>query len=418
MNIVQINTLDTQGGGGKIAMQIHNYLKEQGNSSNLFVKIKHSLDLNVHPLRDTGVVKNISNVLHRLSNKNLYDFLKYNHMKVTANDIEFFKSNNLFSTQEFKSADIVHCHSLHGNYFPLSSLISISKQKKLIWTLHDMWAITGHCTQSFGSNDWQTGCINCKHNHIYQELAWNNSSNLWNKKRKIYSRTQMQIVVPCIWLKRKVEKSILKEKPIVVIENGVNTNLFKPVEDKKLTRQKLNLPINKKIIIFVAYNGLSNSWKGGNEVWNLIQENKDNRNYFFVCIGATDSNYRSPNLLSIPPISDEVLLAKYYQASDILLFPSTAETLPLTILEAMSSGLIVIANNVGGVSEIVNESTGYLISPGFKNLRNTFNMILLTPKSQLKVISRNARSFIVKKYNLDTMLTKYFNLYYELISEQ
>ncbi len=103
--------LFTNQSGALTSVQLTHYLKEQGNSSNLFVKIKHSLDLNVHPLRDTGVVKNISNILHRLSNKNLYDFLKYNHMKVTANDIEFFKRNNLFSTQEFKSADIVHCHS-------------------------------------------------------------------------------------------------------------------------------------------------------------------------------------------------------------------------------------------------------------------------------------------------------------------
>jgi glycosyltransferase involved in cell wall biosynthesis len=73
-------------------------------------------------------------------------------------------------------------------------------------------------------------------------------------------------------------------------------------------------------------------------------------------------------LLSIiePPVYDESELTALYSWADVLLLLSDYEGLPLTILEAMRQGVVVIATEVGAVSEALNDDVGYLVDPNYR----------------------------------------------------
>lgn len=414
MNILQINTLDSKGGAAKIAQQIHSRLKQNHHTSKMLVKIKETHDDDVLPIEYTGIIKILSDILLKITNRNLFDFIRFNHIKITANDIEYFKKNDLFDKPEYKNADIVHIHNLHGNYFPLNYLRRISREKRLVWTLHDMWALTGHAAQT-SCHDWQNGCENCNHLNIYQELPWNNSKYLWGVKKNIYKDISVNVVVPCKWLMNNVKKSILSNKELFLIHNGVDTKLFSPNKNKNELKKKHKIPLEKKICLFVAYNGFNNDWKGGSEIEKIVLINQQSGDWHFVCVGSSNKSTKYKNLTSFQNTDNEETMSEYYQISDVLIFLSQGETSPLTIMEAMSSGLYIIANDVGGIPELATKIGSKIITDmNHQLVINSLDEFNNFDNKHLSKIRSTNRNFIKQNYDLEKMLTNYICLYQQM----
>jgi len=124
MNILIIGTTDILGGAAKVSWDIKSALQKGGHKVSMFVADKRSKD------RDVKVIP-------RVFWRKLLDFILA---------IEYFVYTDwILNTDEFKSADIVHCHNLHGRFFNLRTIQKMSLMKPVVWTLHDEWAITPHC---------------------------------------------------------------------------------------------------------------------------------------------------------------------------------------------------------------------------------------------------------------------------------
>src|SRR3989344_5492413 len=107
MRILQINTIDKKGGAAKVAYSLKENLDKKGHEVFMSVGRKYSDNKTVTILND---VRSLSG---RVRKKLAYWL---------ANDIDVFSSDHLLETDEFKKADIIHCHNLHSNYFNLGSL--------------------------------------------------------------------------------------------------------------------------------------------------------------------------------------------------------------------------------------------------------------------------------------------------------
>src|SRR3989344_536589 len=127
MNILQINTADNRGGAAKIAYGLKHGLEKRGHTTSMFVRHKYSTDDNVF------YVQKPNKLLSRLSpffKRNLENTIRRKLPYYLANDIDLFPgSDKILNTDQFKHADIIHCHNLHSGYFNLQTLQKISKQK-------------------------------------------------------------------------------------------------------------------------------------------------------------------------------------------------------------------------------------------------------------------------------------------------
>lgn len=397
MNILQISTFDNKGGAAKIVWGLRNELEKREHKTSMFVGHKISSASNVYPIPNSFFRRFLSVVF--------------------ASDLDFFQSDCILKTSEYRKADVVHCHNLHGHYFNLSTLQKMAAEKPVVWTLHDMWAITPHCAHAF-SGPLKKGFYQCPSRNIYPSILWPNEKYLQWRKTEMYESGSFEIVVSSHWLEQKVKASILGNQPLTFIYYGIDNTIFKKYPKEK-TRRNLSLPLDKKIIIFVADGGKNNVWKGQQYIQNVMDYFHRDEHVLFLCIGGNHNDQKlSDNKIKyIPFISDKSLLAQYYSASDVLPLSSLAENLPLVILEAMACGVPVVGFDVGGVKEaIVHKKNGYIAKyKNTKDLIRGINYIFNLNKEELEKMSLDSIKRVKKYFTLTTMTENYINLYQSLI---
>lgn len=394
MNILQIGTIDKIGGAALISWRLKKALEKVGHKTSMFVSSKSSDDSNVFIIR-----RNVSK---------LFCYL-------LANDIDFFRTDWIINTKEFKEADVVHLHNLHGWFFNLKTLEKISNLKPTIWTLHDMWAITSHCGYSLGG-ELKDGFYQCPSLNSYPRIAWHNEKYLTRRKRNIYKNSNIEIVVPSLWLKKEVERSVLGDKKIHLIYNGIDINIFKK-SNKIESRKELNIPLDKKIILFISNGGKNNPYKGWEYVEKIIQKYKEKSNLIFICIGGDLNSKSESNITYVPKIDDSVILAKYYSSADIFLYPSLADSFGLVVAESMSCGTPVLTFNTGGIPEIVKHlENGYIAKyKDTDDLIKGLEYLLNLTEVESNVMSEKSIKRIKDNFTEEIMVKKYIDLYNSII---
>ncbi|WGY33621.1 glycosyltransferase family 4 protein [Aeromonas hydrophila] len=99
-------------------------------------------------------------------------------------------------------------------------------------------------------------------------------------------------------------------------------------------------------------------------------------------------------------------LANFYTNSDLVILISKSEGLPLSLIEAMSYRKPILASNVGGVSELIDDGvTGYLVPPSdYLTLSQAFFKIFSTTKDELAVLGENSYIKYKREFNFDKMI--------------
>ncbi|MEG2843340.1 MAG: glycosyltransferase, partial [Ruthenibacterium sp.] len=250
--------------------------------------------------------------------------------------------------------DLIHLHNIHGYYINIEMLFDYIKQnhKKVLWTLHDCWAFTGHCTYfDFVCCDkWKTGCAQCPQKGEYPKsyLADNSRQNYERKKAAFTGVEDLTIITPSKWLADLVHQSFLKEYPTKVVYNTIDTSVFKPTHSDFKEKQRLQ---NKKIIL-----GVANIWdrRKGLQDFIKLSEMLD-ENYQIVLVGLSEKQMNAipSNILGITRTDSAKQLAEIYTAADVFVNPSVEETFGLTSIEALACGTFVIVYQDTACEEIV-----------------------------------------------------------------
>ena len=316
-------------------------------------------------------------------------------------------SKFLYQINKFQP-DIIHLHNLHNCYINLPMLFNYIKKNKIkvIWTLHDCWAFTGHCPHFTIAkcNKWKTGCFKCPQYKDYPTTYIDITKKMWEMKRKWFIGVDdLTIVTPSNWLCKLVKESFLREYPVKVINNGINLSIFKP--RKSNFRQKYGIPDDKFILLGVAF--VWNKNKGLDLFINLA--NSLSNKYQIVLVGTNDLIDREipNNIISIHCTQDQIELAEIYTAADLFLNLSREENYPTVNMEALACGTPVLAFNVGGNSEIINENCGVVVEcDDIKEIENQINKIKVDNLYTKEACLERAKSF-----NMDNTFEEYVNLY-------
>jgi glycosyltransferase involved in cell wall biosynthesis len=395
MNVLIIGTTDTLGGAAKISWELKEALESTGHEVSMFVADKRSEDPSVR-------------VIPRAMWRKYLGFLLGTESLISIDWI--------LHTEEFKNADVVHCHNLHGRFFNLSTLQKMSLLKPVVWTLHDEWALTPHCAYTLEGTVMANGLYVCPSIDTAPRILWDNSARLARARAKIYAAAKLHIVTPSKWLMDRTLHTVLSTQDVRLIPNGIDTAGFTQ-KDKAGARRALNLPEDKKIILFLANDAKDNTWKGWVYTERLIKKYRDREDVLFLCVGNLRDHEPEPNVRYVGHVSGAENLSQYYSAADALLFTSIAENFPLVILEAMSCGLPIVSFDVGGVKEAVtHQENGYVA--GYKDeegIANGIEWVLGLSMEERERIAAASSSKVRKEYDKPTMVDRYFALYTELL---
>ena len=271
--------------------------------------------------------------------------------------------------------DIIHLHNLHGYYVNIEMLFNYLKAsgKPVVWTLHDCWPFTGHCTHFdyVGCQKWQTGCHDCPQKHEYpKSYLVDNSKWNWEKKRNLFtSLDKMVVVTPSHWLADLVQKSFLQKYPVEVIHNCVDMNVFKPTYGTWVKDHGLE---NKKIVL-----GVASKWSRRKGLVDLVKlSSMLPDEYKIVVVGVDDRQLKAlpPKILGIKRTYNVKELAEIYTAAHVFVNPTYEDNFPTDNLEALACGTPVITYNTGGSPEVINEQTGKIVVSG--NIEALLDVIL------------------------------------------
>ena len=353
MKVLLVSTSDMVGGGAIAAFRLMEALNNNGVKAKMLVRDKLSSSVTV---AQTGTI--IPKVLERLQ---IMSYLKGKLWQADTADFGI----DITRTEEYKEADIIHLHWINQGMVSLSCLKKMIKDgKKIVWTLHDEWPYLGIC--HYKGDCQETECRQCP------LLPGNIAHKHYLQKQNIYKKGNITFVGCSQWITDRA-KQAMPDAEVVHINNCVPHNIFRHI-DQTEARKKLDLPLDKKIILFCSQN-INDERKGYTYLQQALEkfiiqgpqsmaldshspkggEGGDqlstlNSQLSTICIGKGGRYISSPEEM-----------AMMYAAADVFVTPSLQDNLPNTIAEAMSCGTPCVGFNVGGIPEMIDHlQNGYV----------------------------------------------------------
>lgn len=351
MKLLQINSTCGFGSTGRIAVNILNTVIENGGDG--LICYGRGTAPNGVPSYKIGseTLVRIHGVISRVTDRQ--GFYSANSTKKLVRKIEEY------------NPDIIHLHNIHGYYLDIRVLFDYLKKcgKPIVWTLHDCWAFTGHCAHftAVGCDKWKTGCHSCPSKKEYpQSLVLDNSEKNYNEKKALFTGLKnVTLVTPSNWLGELAKESFLKEYPVKVINNGINTDIFKPTESDFKQRYGLK---NKKILL-----GVASVWQESKGLGDFIKLSGElPEDFKIVLVGLTDAQLSMlpKEIIGIKRTENAKQLAEIYTAADVFLNPTYEDTYPTTNLESVCCGTPVVTYNTGGSPESLIGGRGITVPVG------------------------------------------------------
>ncbi len=263
------------------------------------------------------------------------------------------------------SPDVIHLHTLHGFYVNYEMLFRFLKQAgvPVIWTLHDCWAFTGHCTHFSQANctQWQTLCrdcrLLCRYPHCYGR--GDVTRNYLRKKAAFTGVKNLTLTTPSQWLADQAAHSFLRDYPCVVVPNGIDRAVFHPRPSGLRAAYHLQ---DKKIIL-----GVANAWNARKGLPDMLAlAGRLGAAYQVVLIGLTERQlpHIPPNVLGLLRTADRTELAQWYTAADVFVNPTYEETFGLTTVEAQACGTPAVVYVTDGCPETLLTEDSVLVAQG------------------------------------------------------
>ena len=355
MRVLQINSVCGIRSTGRICADIAKELEEQGAQ----VKIAYGRLDQIPPEMQKYAVR-IGNEMdlkvHALATR-LLDMHGFYSRKATKRFLEWANEYD---------PELLWLHNIHGYYINVEMLFQWIKARphmQVKWTLHDCWAFTGHCSHFdyIGCSKWQSGCEKCPQKKQYpSSIGLDNSRNNYLRKKAAFTGVKnMTIITPSKWLAKLVQQSFLKEYPVEVCNNRIDTQIFKPTHGD--FRKRYNLE-NTTIIL-----GVASAWseKKGLRDFYKLSEQLDPQTRI-VLVGLDDQQLRElpERILGIQRTNNAQQLAEIYTAADVFFNPTYEDTYPTVNLEAQACGTKVVTYQTGGAAETLYREDAKVIAQG------------------------------------------------------
>jgi putative colanic acid biosynthesis glycosyltransferase len=401
--LLQINTVVNSGSTGRIAEEIGQIAIIQGwksfiafgrherASHSQLIKIGTEWDINIHGIQTRLFDR------HGLGSKSATQTLIKQIVAIKP--------------------DVIHLHNIHGYYLNIEVLFKFLNNTHIpvVWTLHDCWPFTGHCVHFdfVGCNKWLSQCNRCPQTRTYPtSIFLDRSKQNFLLKKELFTGVQNLTLVPVSnWSAKLVKLSFLKDYPVQIINNGVNTEIFKPIP----TQNRLNkYNLHSKFSLL----GVANIWSSRKGLKDYIElSQKIDINCQIILVGVTlEQRKKLPeNIIGIERTDNINELVELYSLSDIVLNLSYEETFGLTTVEGFACGTPGIVYNSTASPELITSDTGIIVEKG--NINELHAAILKVKKNGKSHYSKACRERAIHLYNKSDRFQDYIDLYQNIVEK-
>jgi glycosyltransferase involved in cell wall biosynthesis len=411
MKALLLSTFDNVGGASRAAFRLHQGLREIGVASNMLVQYKAGNDDAV--LLRGGRLTNAAR--SRLDSLPLH---LYSRPMRTPYSLEWLPER-LASRVRSVDADVINLHWICAGFARIETLARL--KQPLIWTLHDMWPFTGGCHYDQECGRYRESCGACP------QLSSRKDSDLsrwvWRRKSTAWRSLNLTVVAPSQWLAQQARaSSLFKDRRIEVIPYGIDLRFFKPIPRPE-ARSALNLPQDRKLLLFGAISPTSDPRKGFKHFEAALERLRGTdlaQEIDVVVFGgsaaATLSGFRTYNLGFL---DDDAALSTAYAAADVFVAPSIQDNLPNTVMESLACGVPCVAFKIGGMPDMIeHRRNGYLAQAfDLADLAEGITWALRDSTSQAE-LSVRARQKAEQEFSHEKQARRYLDLFKDALQQR
>jgi len=396
------------GGAARGAYWLHRGLREIGVDSHVLTNGRETYgDPSVTSLCKSGADKVRFALSNRLENLPIHLYRKRQGLiyNTGVNGIDITRH------PLYESADIIHLHWING----LVNMHSLRKVKKpLIWTMRDMWPMTGGCHVALECDGYRGGCGKCP--QLGSKMAYDLSRAVFMYKKQMLPTNAIMVGISN-WISGCARESKLFCKHrVITISNNIDTQEFSPI-GKGVAKTLLSLPEGKKIILLGSTN-IADPWKGF-DLFKTALEYLDKSKIHLMVFGKASSQSLSGlgvsySLLGV--VTDTLSLRAAYSAADLYVAPYRMDSFGKTLAESMSCGTPVVCFDASGPKDIVEHKvSGYRAKPfDSRDLADGMQWMLSASEDVYSVLCENARLRAVAQFDSLVIARKYKALYEEV----
>ncbi len=409
MRVLIVNTSERTGGAAVAANRLMKALNNNGVKAKMLVRDKDTEALTVVPLPHSPRLH-----WHFLWER-LVIFCRLHFSRHHLFEIDIANAgSDITALPEFQEADIIHLHWINQGMLSLKGIQKILQSgKPVVWTMHDIWPATALCHVTLGCQQYVTQCAHCRllpgggSSHDF-------STTVWQRKQRMLVTGSIYFVACSHWLASEAKRSALLEgQKVTSIPNPIDTRIYKR-GNKNEARQRLGLPIDKKLILFASQR-VTNVNKGMDYLIEACQQ-LQLADIAVVILGGHAEEVVSQLSLEAYPlgyVNEEQRIVDVYNAVDVFVLPSLSENLPNTIMEAMACGVPCVGFKVGGIpEEIDHRRNGYVAD--YRNSEDLAHGIRwILSEADYEKLCRSAVQKVMQNYSQQSVALKYLDVYHQ-----
>lgn len=328
--VLQINVRLSEGGAAGVARTLHDALPEQGFESRFAYGYGPSgrsspLESEYDALRLTSRAGATANLIsHRIRGEEV--------VRPTNNRLVALK-------EALSSTDLVHLHAVHSYMLPPTKLLRLlaTAAKPVVWTMHDQWLMTGRCAQPGTCEGWKTGCERCPDLHAYPPALIDNAAAKYTQRRQalreLTDGTRVSLVACAQWLGQEMRGAGFQD--VKVITNSVDSDFWDASQAGPPARQTSD----GRSFLFISRD-LRDPVKVDLPLLRSLAAQAPGR----VTVVGDNLSEVIPGVRRVAALQDRAKMLRLMREHTHLLFFSKVDYYPLTIAEALTAGMRVIAS--------------------------------------------------------------------------
>lgn len=372
------------GGGSLVATQLATLLRQNGHFCHHFRRdIEHG-----YSEKETSLYGSYEKAAkwtyHRFHDLGFQEFLPWEYLHLKAQ-------------MERLKIDLIHVHDTSTAVTPFT-IGRLALQYPLVWTMHDFSPFTGGCIYPLGCERFTQNCGKCPQTNRWPMGGKFDLSYFYLKMKRWLHNKPVNFVSPSQYMKQQAQLAGVEQDKISVINNGVDTNIFRPLE-KEHARASLGLKVDKFTILLIAFD-INSPYKGTDDALKVLKG--IDIPFQLLVVGKVSESQRNMfagiDCVFAGYVDSKTKLNDCYNAADIFLNCSKADNFPLVVLESLAAGTPVYGYATGGIAEMIeNNETGQLTETG--DWRSLQKCLVIRMSSNKLNEQENCRKVALDRYS-------------------